>query len=299
MIKRKANQLENSLNISYISYRIKQQAVGFALLQHEHLPLVQRVNIFASGPSIEQVAFDDKMCQQPCLFVNGSISLLSQHDFQHVVGYVISDARFVEHALNVIHNNYAGQPWFITLPVLQALIKVAPELMQAHHHAIRIIHAVDRPIIWRTSLWQKLCHPLTAQPLPLLAKRRLALMPDEGDDTVISLKPDSEPVIGVSLDATQGFVEAGTVAYVAAQLAFAMQAEHIHLFGIDLVNSQQPRFYENKANKAPCKLDKAVENRIIPAFDWLAVEYAKRGCHVFNHSPVSASLFHHVPCSQD
>ncbi len=276
-----------------ITYRIGQQALDFALLQREHLTPAQRVNIFASGPSIEQVTFDDNLCQQPCLFVNGSISLLSQHDFQQVVGYVISDARFIEHALHVIQDNYTGQPWFITLPVLQALIQrtqSTPEFIQRHHHAIRIIQDVNRPIVWRASLWQKMRNPMTSQPSPQLAKRHLPNV----DNHLILLKSKSNPLIGVSLDVTKGFVEAGTVAYVAAQLAFSMQAQSIHLFGIDLVNSQQPRFYENQTNKAPCKLDKAVENRIIPAFDWLALEYAKRGCHVFNHSPVSASLFQHL-----
>ena len=90
---------------------------------------------------------------------------------------------------------------------------------------------------------------------------------------------------------SHGFVEAGTVAYVAAQLAYAREAAAIHLYGIDLLNSNQPRFYENKHNSAPSKLDKAISDRIVPSFNLMGQVYREHGVSVINHSPISKDLF--------
>ncbi len=103
-----------------------------------------------------------------------------------------------------------------------------------------------------------------------------------------SHKPEA---IGVSIDVTDGFVEAGTVAYIAAQLAFSRQAGAIHLYGIDLLNSHKPRFYENDNNHAPSKLDKAIRDRIVPSFNLLGRVYKQQGTTVYNHSPISKKLF--------
>ena len=97
--------------------------------------------------------------------------------------------------------------------------------------------------------------------------------------------------IGVSLNITHGFVEAGTVAYVATQLAFSRHAATIHLYGIDLLNSEQPRFYENKNNSAPSMLSKVMSERIVPSFNLLSRTYKSHGVSVINHSPVSKTLF--------
>lgn len=51
----------------------------------------QPVNIFASGPSIAAVEFDGDLLSQPALFVNGSLSLLAEHEFSNIAGYVIRD----------------------------------------------------------------------------------------------------------------------------------------------------------------------------------------------------------------
>ena len=97
--------------------------------------------------------------------------------------------------------------------------------------------------------------------------------------------------IGVSLNITCGFVEAGTVAYVATQLAFSRHASVINLYGIDLLNSHQPRFYENDDNSAPSKLAQTMTDRIVPSFNLLVNVYKQHGVVVINHSPISKALF--------
>ena len=104
-----------------------------------------------------------------------------------------------------------------------------------------------------------------------------------------------ETVIGVSLDIRHGFVEAGTVAFVATQLAYHLRFSEIHLYGIDLINAHEPRFYENVQNSAPSKLTPAIYNRIVPSFDLLASVYQQQGVMVYNHSSVSKDLFKNLP----
>ena len=105
--------------------------------------------------------------------------------------------------------------------------------------------------------------------------------------------------IGVSWDIRYGFVEGGTVALVALQLAYSLGFQMIHLYGIDLINSQQPRFYENQDNAAPTKLDKAITHRIVPSFDWVAHNYQQKGVQIYNHSPISKDLFTFIPYRAD
>lgn len=246
------------------------------------------INIFASGPSIEDQNFDNELLNHASIFVNGSISLLDKYAFTNIVGYVITDARFIDHSLSIILRYYSGQPWFVTLPVLQNLIKQAPDLVEQYHSNIYLIYAVDRPIIeHKPSVIDKLFGQTRHFKI---SKKGIASI---SSDSVV-LDTTHQPIIGVSFDITQGFVEAGTVAFVATQLAYSMRATEIHLFGIDLINTNQPRFYETQNDKAPIMLEKAVANRIVPSFDMLASEYEKRGCSVYNHSSLSAPLFKRI-----
>ncbi|WP_182406431.1 hypothetical protein [Psychrobacter sp. GP33] len=246
----------------------------------------QAVNIIASGPSISELSFS--MLQDTAtIFINGSISLIGQHDFTRVVGYVISDDRFINHQPEILQTYYKGQPLYATLAVFEAMVITHPEIMCTYYDSMRILYPVDRP--WGVKSNQSLLSKLTFKNKWLHRRKPLSCFTD--DDHFIIDASHKPAAIGVSLDITHGFVEAGTVAYVAMQLAFARQASAIHLYGIDLLNSSQPRFYESASNSAPSKLDKAVHERIVPSFDLLAKVYKSHGVSVINHSPISQSLF--------
>lgn len=237
------------------------------------------VNIVASGPSMQDVDFAP-LLPRPTFFVNGSIGLLGQYAFAEVAGYVITDARFIAHQPEMIRMHYRGQPLYATQAVFQAMAEQMPDIIEQYHYAMRLIFAVDRP-------------PSTsALPRYLKWLQKKPKLADYQQHPAFIIDTQHTPqTIGVSFDATQGFVEAGTVAYAAAQLAYTLGALSIHLYGIDLLNSAQPRFYENEDNRAPCKLDKAVMERIVPSFALLCARYADRGVTVINHSPVSKGLF--------
>lgn len=242
--------------------------------------LKQDIHIIASGPSIRtaNLAYLEK---QACIFVNGSISLTEQYHFSHILGYVISDKRFIEHNLDLFRQHYRGQPLFITEPVWQALQHACPKYIEPYLGHIKLLRNASP----RTpNLWQRCLNTVFQR------------SETSNTDIVISPKHNTHrKPIAVSLNIATGYVEAGTVAYIAAQLAFSMGTTRIHLHGVDLINTREPRFYEKPDHQAPCMLDKAVANRIVPSFDWLAEVYRQHGVEIVNHSGISNNLFHLIP----
>lgn len=245
--------------------------------------VADRVNILASGPSIDTLDIA-KITDQPAIFVNGSITLTQSYDFLQPVGYVITDPRFIKHNLALILNNYTGFcPLYMSDLVAEQLLIDAPEFLITYANNIFIIFPVKRPVLYRPidtkelGFFKKLVTKLYHRP-------RLQHFKNSPHHQI-------HKKIGVSFDIRYGFVEGGTVAYVALQLAFSLGFKNIHLYGIDLLNSHTPRFYETVQNAAPSKLEQAVNNRIVPSFDLAANYYKERGVEIVNHSPISQNLF--------
>lgn len=285
--------LPNTVKIKASNQLIDIQA--FNAKETGHNLTQQPVQIFASGPSVAELAFSDEILTTATIFVNGSLSLLGQHDFKSVVGYVISDARFVNHQTDILSKYYQGQPLYATLAVFEAMAASQPEVMIRYHESMRVVYPVDRP--WGVQV-NKPWHGR----LPLAAKsfdkhwlnliKPLAKFSSHPSFVIDSTS--QHRTIGVSLDVSHGFVEAGTVAYVAAQLAFSRNAAAIHLYGIDLLNSNEPRFYEEADHSAPSQLDKVITDRIVPSFNLMGKVYREQGVPVINHSPISRDLFNEL-----
>jgi len=259
---------------------------AFNANEAEQSLLGKDVNIIASGPSIQQLVLSD-LSDTPTIFVNGSLSLIAEHDFNDIVGYVISDARFINHQPEILRQHYTGQPLYATLAVFEAMATTHPNIMRTHHHAMRVLYPVDRP--WGVKSNKLSFNKLIFKKKRLNKKTPLSYFINHPNFVIASTNSAAE--IGVSLNVTHGFVEAGTVAYVATQLAFSRLAATIHLYGIDLLNSDQPRFYENDDNSAPSTLSKVMSERIVPSFNLLGRAYRAHGVAVINHSPVSKDLF--------
>ena len=271
-----------SFNVDYQNITIN----AFDRTQSEQSLNGQAVNVIASGPSIAHLAFS-QLLDTATIFVNGSISLLAEHDFTNVVGWVISDARFINHQPNILKTHYTGQPLYATLAVFEALAVTHPAIMSTYHDSMRILYPVDRP--WGVKSNKLWFSKLSFKKKLLNKKKPLTHF---ANDPSFVINSDHKPApIGVSLDVTHGFVEAGTVVYVAAQLAFSRSASAIHLYGVDLINNHLPRFYENAGNSAPSKLDKAITERIVPSLNLLGRVYKQHGVPVINHSAISKSLF--------
>lgn len=255
------------------------------------LPEATKVHILASGPSIQTNAIA-QICHEPVIFVNGSISLTTQYHFSNPVAYVITDPRFIKHNRDIPLEFYQGFcPLYISALVAEQLWLDAPDFLVRYAPYTRIIYPVDRPIdnslvaIQQTTLLGKIA-------VKLNKRLRLKHLKHSPYHTI-------HKKIGVSWDIRYGFVEGGTVALVALQLAYSLGFKEIHLYGIDLLNSQLPRFYENKDNVAPTKLDNAIYKRIVPSFEWVAQNYQNKGVMIYNHSPISKDLFQFIPYQQD
>ena len=249
------------------------------------LPPQKSVNILASGSSIHSANLN-KISQQPCIFVNGSIELMETYDFQQPVAYVITDPRFIRHNLAILQNRYHGQcPLYLTQAVLEKLADTDRNLIKKYVQHLRLIYSVERPIR------QPSKHFLAK----FFRKNNKRLLMDFANHPQFVIERHGDTTIGVSLDIRHGFVEAGTVAFVATQLAYRLGFSEINLYGIDLINAHEPRFYENSQNSAPSKLAPAIYNRIVPSFDLLASVYQQQGVMVYNHSPVSKDLFKNLP----
>lgn len=255
--------------------------------QHLHK---QAVNIIASGPSIADVDFTG-LLNSATIFINGSISLTSQYQFTNIVGYVISDARFILHQYDILEKYYSGQPLYATLAVLEALAIAHPEILEKHHGQIRVIYPVDRP--WGVKANDSGCSRLLLKSgLKRQVLDRKTPLSEFAQHPQFVIDSHHQPTpIGLSLDMTYGFIEAGTVAYVATQLAFSRGAGTLHLYGIDLLNNDKPRFYESNKRSAPTTLNNVMSSTIVPSFNLLAKSYQKFGVTTVNHSPISQSLF--------
>ena len=276
-----------------VEFKIGKQSVSiraFDAKEEQQNLHQQTVNIIASGPSVADLQFTN-LVNTATIFVNGSIALTAQHNFTNIVGYVISDSCFILHQYDILEKYYSGQPLYATLAVLEALAIAHPEILEKHHHQIRVIYPVDRP--WgvkandsgssRLLLKNGLKRQVLDRETPLSA---FAQHPQ----FVIDSQHQPAP-IGLSLDMTYGFIEAGTVAYVATQLAFSRSAGALHLYGIDLLNNDKPRFYENDKRSAPTTLNDVMSSTIVPSFNLLAKTYQQFGVTIVNHSPISQSLF--------
>lgn len=283
-------EIQMPMHQQVLNYKAHGKNISVNILQPGHLQELQQIyaidqqqiNIFASGSSISRLNFSEDLLAQPTIFVNGSIALSAKYDFKSKVAYVISDARFIEHAPQIFKTYYQAQPLFITQTVLEKILELDSHLIEQYQDHLYLIKPVDRPF-----------HQPNASFLSkLFSKKKLKLVEIQDSEIVLDLHHD--PVIGVSLNICKGFVEAGTVAYVATQLAYSLGAKNIYLYGMDLINTHQPRFYENQQNQAPCKLDKAVESRIVPSFDFLAAQYKHHNINVFNASDISKNLFEHL-----
>ena len=216
------------------------------------------INVLASGPSIKNMDLS-VICVQPCIFVNGAIRFHEQNiQFQNCM-WVVSDSRFVFHQRD-LWRHISGMTCFFTFAVIQAIMLINLDFFE--RNTVVLLKDV------RTSVGV------------------------ETHEAVVYR--DDLPTIGVSLDISQGFVEAGTVTFIATQLAYYLGAQNIVIYGMDVLNASEPRFYEQADNKSPSKL-LAGKERIVNSFDWLTHVYAQHGVTVYNASPISKYLFQIKP----
>ncbi len=93
--------------------------------------------------------------------------------------------------------------------------------------------------------------------------------------------------IGFSTKIFDAIYDYYTVAYVALQIAYALNYKHILIAGLDMNNFNQPRFYESSENKQPTRLEQDFV-KISNAFHTAATFLDKQHVQVINLSAQSA-----------
>lgn len=214
--------------------------------------------VVGTGPSLADQAVE-RIPPQSALLLNGAIHLIGQ-DAPRPLGVVIEDERFVwRHWHTIVAKVPPRTDCYFSTSTIRALCETAPEWLagQKVHH----LDFVHRPYGRR--------RPGAAE------LRRLPFLrwSDDGK-AAISLSPEA------------GLAPAGSVAVTAAQLALSFAPSRIGLAGIDLTNTERPRFYETAGNQAMSRIGVASE-RILAAFRMILDEGARGGIAIENYSPVS------------
>lgn len=223
----------------------------------------KEVFLVGSGPSINKQKLSN-IEQYPTIFVNGSITLVETHQLKPTA-YMVVDKSFIQNHTSLLDLIPPETPCIFTIGVIRQVLAVQPDFFENH------------PLFFIEKATKR-------YNLPAVNSEEL---PDN-----LFIKKQS---VACSLDMTHGFVEAGTVMYVAAQLMLSFSAKKVTLVGFDLGNADKPRFYEKAHNKVKSGLKKAIYNRIIPSFELLAEIYNQHGIQLSNASHLSSMPYDIIP----
>lgn len=224
-----------------------------------------RCHLIASGPSIREIDYA-RLAPREVIGVNGAIALAARQAVRFDY-YCFNDTGFVRARPDLVDQVLAQDLLLFTTPLCLAHIlhRRAPETLRCR------VFLIENP------QW------------PALGAARSVdeLMADDVSGAFTLF--DRSLALGFSRDLRQGFFEAGTVAYIALQIAAWLGFEEIVLHGIDLRQAASvPRFYESAGERLGTTLDQYLPTHILPAFRAAAALLAPAGVRLVNLSADSA-----------
>lgn len=218
------------------------------------------IYIVGSGPSINECDLR-RVESRTAILLNGAIHLMAL-DIPEPLAVAVEDERFVWRHFDLMRERVVpGTICLLSVGVIRAICERDMRWL------------ADKRVILVDNIKKPYKH-----------KRRESLELRALDFVVVSEWPEQA---GISLDPDKGVFQGGSVAISAVQFAMACRPRLIGLFGIDIVNADQPRFYETTGGAAYSGIARA-EKRIIPHFV-LAKEIASaRNITFLNFSAISA-----------
>lgn len=219
------------------------------------------VSIIGSGPSI---AGNDLSGLPPrtTILLNGAISLWGG-PIVAPLAIAVEDERFIWRHFDLLKQRVSDQtPCLFSVEVLRAICEIDPGFLR--ERTIVLIDDIRKPYGVR--------------------RRRYDLI-----ETFDFALRDAASNAGLSFDPDRGVFRGGSVSVSALQFALFCAPKSIGLFGIDISNAQQPRFYETKGSMAASGIAQA-EARIVAHFVLARKVAAERGIAILNFSPVSALI---------
>jgi glycosyltransferase involved in cell wall biosynthesis len=219
---------------------------------------MDEIVIVGTGPSLGGQA-KERIPIENALLLNGAVHLIAAAG-PGPLGVVIEDERFVWRNLSAIVERVPpGAPCYFSTSTIRALCETEPEWLarQAIHH----LDFVHRPYGMR--------RPDGA------ALRKLPFLRWSGNGKA-----------AISLSPRAGLMPAGSVAVSAAQLALSLAPSRIGFAGVDLTNTDQPRFYETAGSRAMSRIG-AASDRILATLRVFRDECDRQGIALENYSPTS------------
>lgn len=222
-------------------------------------------HIIASGPSINQIAYDE-LALAHVMGVNGAIALADTQPVRFDY-YCFNDTGFVRNRPELVRKVMTRDLLLFTTPLCLWYV-----LQQMPMADIRCrIFPIELP-----------------QTRALMPARDMAEVMADNRHGAYTLF-DGPRALGFSHDIRRGAFNAGTIAYTALQIMVWLGYSEIILHGVDLKEAASvPRFYETQADKLPTTLDQYLHSDILPAFKQAARMLHGSGVRIVNLSPDSA-----------
>lgn len=190
-------------------------------------PGVESVVVVGAGPSLSGQRLD-RLRQRACILTNGGISLIGSHGLDPLAVF-IEDEGFVHACPGIVTSIPAGTRCFFSPTVIRAVCEISPSLLGGWQ--LFLAEILDRPVQAPRPTPDALC--------------RQPFVRGSADGSVV-----------FSCDTERGFGSCGTVVYCAVQLALACAPSHLGIAGVDLVNTERPRFHERAHRRAPSHLQR-------------------------------------------
>lgn len=246
------------------SLSLRGQPVNIVNLSDLHQKFSGDLLLIASGPSVNETDFTP-LQHIPAMGVNGAWFM---HDKIHFKFFVIVDMTFIDQRLSMV-KEMVSDPEMLFFTTVRGVVKIIDNL---GYPAIRCQIAIIEDAGFKNFLPSVLSEEIHQH-----YQNEKSVSFSESDHNIAFFE-----------DIRKGVFDAGTVAFWALQIIHFMGFSRVIIAGLDMNNFQQPRFYENEGDKAPCDLEQKFSSLIEPAFRHASCLLKKRSVEVLNLSLNSA-----------
>ena len=220
----------------------------------------ETIHIVGSGPSIAGVDFS-RVAPGEAILLNGAINLVGTR-LGSPLAVAIEDERFVWRHFPLMREKIEpGTICLLSVGVIRAICE--KDRAWLADKRVVLIDDVRKPYRVRRRSDEDLRH------------LDFAVLADDG--------------AGFSRDPSRGVFQGGSVAVSALQFAAFCRPATIGLFGIDISNAGEPRFYEKAGDTAGSGIAGAA-GRIVAHFALARRVCAEENIEILNFSPVSALI---------
>ncbi|MGQ4273180.1 glycosyl transferase [Terrihabitans sp. B22-R8] len=214
--------------------------------------------VVGSGPSVATTSFD-AVGPKSAILLNGACTLIGE-TVECPLAIAIEDERFIWRHMALLDAKAPRDTiLLLSAGVIRAICEIDPRWLLERR--VVLIDDVRKP------------YGRPRQSVADLRRIPGAVLNDKGD-------------AGFSTDPDIGVFQGGSVAVSAVQFAAFCTPSTIGLIGIDIMNADQPRFYETSGDTAPSGIKRS-QARILRHMVLAKDVCRDQGTHLRSHSPIS------------